>query len=1009
MSTQTLLFAPKLRQINGIAAATGIVAIAGPEAEKGRPVTEVWTSRNEWASPFQVLRGHRRSVTALAIPQKSSAADSTYSLCTASQDKIIVWTLDADSSSPKRKQRTHLSDGAVISDSHAQSVTSATFSSCGCYLVVVLTSSQVHVYGKSGADFDGQQSPWSFIACHTSAAAISAVDFLCVPTPNLWCTAIVVATVDGSLVVCGVPLDQTHELGHPRDCVKLAEHNCDRAGLTSVRCHATFQQTNSIANAKNSHAVVVAGTDCGRVLFARLRFEDSTYSFVDHHETFEVGRAVVTNFAPSLKLEHVDCEADSDSEDSLGGDLPAWAAEASNDHGKPVDVKASCKVQHISLNSGHIVMAVAVTLTDNALLFLVECPSEYDPTQQEANSTAATFVAPSTTGTQDQSLVHQLYCSLLNGHGQFGSRTNTVIAPLISSLHTQLVPGKEDSMATILAWLGADACIHGEQFLEAGTFSAHQHASGGVVQTTGRPTQPSTIDFGEWTTTVAKTVVQVQATDRPGAALVDDRAAQRGYHRNADVTRPSGSESSSSTSRHDVESQRNAEPRYGLEPRHDDGHEEFLSQDTANDAAKFVLVPGIQTGSDEYAAAVFPESPAPEGSVLYLKKLSPRRQLEKKRAAAAAAKKTRGNRKGSHVQNKPVVFHHSRIKSSGYGKPVAFLKGGPMPKKKRGTKVQKEKRQGSVLAKALSRKYPLDCRLLSSFQPQHALPPPGAHGAAIKMCVYSPCGSFLSTTSVDQTSRILRLPIQRHRGSGHTLLGHKALVRSISWSTDSKYTLTAGDDRKVCLWSLERGGSDPLFSLGHLEGLPPSATNGASSTPQNRKVIGYMPRHRRVSTAPSKLGNGSPRTSSRADIQYTPFPNDVKKAMFIYSDQFIALCTGNSLCLYSYGAQQFRSKNELDNLRRRSMCRLARRWRDTETQSILSIAANNGVLSPMLLTANSNRSVTVWDLAVERPCLRIPRSHSRAVHHITLPQVCACITIMSKVFVRLHEHEYVFD
>ncbi len=64
-----------------------------------------------------------------------------------------------------------------------------------------------------------------------------------------------------------------------------------------------------------------------------------------------------------------------------------------------------------------------------------------------------------------------------------------------------------------------------------------------------------------------------------------------------------------------------------------------------------------------------------------------------------------------------------------------------------------------------------------------------------------------------------------------------------------------------------------------------------------------------------------------------------------------------------------------------------------KSQSILDLACNNGVLSPLLLAANSNRSVTVWDLAVERPALHILDAHRRPVHRLALAQVrcCRCV------------------
>jgi WD40 repeat protein len=148
-----------------------------------------------------------------------------------------------------------------------------------------------------------------------------------------------------------------------------------------------------------------------------------------------------------------------------------------------------------------------------------------------------------------------------------------------------------------------------------------------------------------------------------------------------------------------------------------------------------------------------------------------------------------GNKK-SLTADKPIVFH-SRIKSSGYGSAKPQYGIGA-----RKSAVKKSS-SGSGISKA-EKKYPVDCVLMTEYQPEHASPTPLHSGPISRLC-YSSDAQRLLTASFDMTARISRLPLAKHRDTGLQLIGHNGPVRSAKWSHSNKVplVLTCSADRTV--------------------------------------------------------------------------------------------------------------------------------------------------------------------------------------------------------------------
>ena len=81
--------------------------------------------------------------------------------------------------------------------------------------------------------------------------------------------------------------------------------------------------------------------------------------------------------------------------------------------------------------------------------------------------------------------------------------------------------------------------------------------------------------------------------------------------------------------------------------------------------------------------------------------------------------------------------------------------------------------------------------------------------------------------------------------------------------------------------------------------------------------------------------------------------------------------------------------DDIRRLRNESRYKLVRSW-ETSCQSILSLSCFNSFLSPTLLLAGSDKSVTVFDMAVGTfPCYPCTQSGSAAAVTIVL-SVCIC-------------------
>lgn len=213
--------------------------------------------------------------------------------------------------------------------------------------------------------------------------------------------------------------------------------------------------------------------------------------------------------------------------------------------------------------------------------------------------------------------------------------------------------------------------------------------------------------------------------------------------------------------------------------------------------------------------------------------------------------------------------------------------------------------------------------------------------------------SRLALAAADGTTTLLKLPCRRHANAQPArLCGHSAAVTSLHWSHSARMLLTASADGSACLWEVEadRPPAAPLLTLRHVAG-------------SLRQPL---------------------QTSTGAEEGNPLFRGEVRQASFYYLDRFLLLANGASLHLYSYSIQRgvvhdARRANEL-----RHKYRLQHQWKLGGAQTLTCFSAPNSFLSPLVLAAGSDRSLTALDLGTGQEVLRLEDAHERPVSCLRL-------------------------
>ena len=307
------------------------------------------------------------------------------------------------------------------------------------------------------------------------------------------------------------------------------------------------------------------------------------------------------------------------------------------------------------------------------------------------------------------------------------------------------------------------------------------------------------------------------------------------------------------------------------------------------------------------------------------------------RNALSSRKRMTGNRSNPKVADKPVTFH-TRIRSSGYGKPP---KHSTLFGKQDASKRKKKTLASTTFSDGTSR-YPAKEELRYSKATVKTYKQ--SSGPLVEMRFTSDAKT-LSLAFADGTAMSCRLPFGKDRSPAR-YVGHEGPITSIDWNCNQqlKLLLTSSEDGTVKIWKRNR----PAAVLE----LRPKASNTSS----------------------------------------------VKTSKFFYMDKFLMLATSNRLEMYKYAVDHLTDeKNDLRRLQNHSKCKLVRAWTE-DSQTINSIALQNNFFSHVVITAGTNRSIHVYDINEGKLIQEIEQAHGRSVHSVILPTLSDYTSLPTNIY-----------
>lgn len=281
------------------------------------------------------------------------------------------------------------------------------------------------------------------------------------------------------------------------------------------------------------------------------------------------------------------------------------------------------------------------------------------------------------------------------------------------------------------------------------------------------------------------------------------------------------------------------------------------------------------------------------------------------------------------LQDHPVTFH-TKVKSSGYLQaPKAtqlFTHKKTAAKPRKGARAQ------------FTAEYPMDCKVMTN---PMKLPLSSFHAGPITGVKFNHVGNAIATCSTDRSIRFQHIPPREQ--AMKALVGHDGPIASVFWSHSNcgpfdRLILSAGLDGTARLWSVRQ--SDPLIELRQLRG--------------------------KKGTGPTSIAT---------------LPKDVKSARFYFRDKFIVV-PGPSIYLFTYKLEKQEPNSIRPQLNQNSYS-LVKALR-CSAQSVTSLACINTYQSHLILSAGSDKSLNVWDVANCQIVRSIEQAQTRAIHAIAV-------------------------
>nr|XP_020458908.1 WD repeat-containing protein 27 isoform X2 [Monopterus albus] len=301
------------------------------------------------------------------------------------------------------------------------------------------------------------------------------------------------------------------------------------------------------------------------------------------------------------------------------------------------------------------------------------------------------------------------------------------------------------------------------------------------------------------------------------------------------------------------------------------------------------------TGSEGFS--VFPSSPL---------------LLESPLNAELKKKECNHPKKKGGLKDQPLVFH-SKVKSSGYTSAPRRIMFSPK------TNLQKN---------PSSKKANKNIDLLRDYPAESAAPttPHVCLSIAYKpvCCLqYSGDGKHILCGLGDNSVLLYKSSVA---GNPTVYTGHDKPVRSVSWSLNRQWWLSASEDQKLRIWT--HSSPDPAIIMSE-----------------------------------------------------SMFTKPIRSAQFYYLDKFLLFASGPSLYLYLYNVDT--THDDIKRYQQQSVVKLARCFVTTAGTDIAALSAVNDFFSYIVLVCGSDRTIQVFDMNEGRVAAELPDSHSRAIHCIT--------------------------
>ncbi|KAF6780230.1 hypothetical protein AHF37_00261 [Paragonimus kellicotti] len=335
------------------------------------------------------------------------------------------------------------------------------------------------------------------------------------------------------------------------------------------------------------------------------------------------------------------------------------------------------------------------------------------------------------------------------------------------------------------------------------------------------------------------------------------------------------------------------------------------------------------------------------------------------------------NNKGPFL-NKAVSFGHP-IKSSGYARQEPLRKMfQPLTKSQhsaRNCNGKKDRGKLSQLTKTYARSETAPCMLnYSGLVDTYSTP--------IYHLSYSPTGNRLAVALGNGVCLLLRCASRKDTDqfhcepllglpSGDTLNGHKGPVLCASWSSDGRLLVTGSADRVARMWVVGEN-----VTLRQHKGPKP----GPRTTLVMNSINGGS-----TNCFGVRAGLQSATIKSDKNVKDgSLFPDCIQFAHFHYLDSFVYLVCRNVIRLYSYNLADI--TNMLDKGHATSLYKLAGNFAINTCNRITAISSVNIFYSYLLISAGSDRRLSVVDLNTSRVVEETESAHTRNITAITLNQ-----------------------